>query len=151
MKNVFFLHVSWCLSNAVFKTCLHTNVLRFASPPAWRPISASVLASSTLFTPQLGATLPLQRMWTFILQTVKSEKMKKEKKEGVNYICCADLKSDKFTSYFCSAAPVWLGPTAGNHSGHRMWATCSCGCWTCVGGWCWSLVFQAADRRQAVD
>lgn len=38
--------------------------------PGWRPIPARVLASSTAFTPQLGATFAWQRMCTFILQTV---------------------------------------------------------------------------------
>lgn len=51
------------------KISLCTTELRLAIPSACRPISASLLASSTLLTPQLGATLPLQRMWTFILQT----------------------------------------------------------------------------------
>ena len=50
-------------------TRLLTRELRLDMPPGCSPISASLLASSTLFTPQLGATLPLQRMWTFILQT----------------------------------------------------------------------------------
>lgn len=48
---------------------LHTTELRLDSPPACSPISASLLANSTLLTPQFGATFPLQRMWTFILQT----------------------------------------------------------------------------------
>lgn len=51
------------------KISLCTTELRLEIPSACRPISASLLASSTLLTPQLGATLPLQRMWTFILQT----------------------------------------------------------------------------------
>lgn len=37
--------------------------------PGWRPIPARVLASSTAFTPQFGATFAWHRMCTFILHT----------------------------------------------------------------------------------
>lgn len=55
-----------------------TIELRFEIPSACRPISASLLASSRLLTPQLGATLVLQRMCTFILHTDESDKRRGE-------------------------------------------------------------------------
>lgn len=55
-----------------------TIELRFEIPSACRPISASLLASSRLLTPQLGATLVLQRMCTFILHTDEWDKRRGE-------------------------------------------------------------------------
>lgn len=66
--------------------CVFTIELRLVSPPGWRPISASLLASSTLLTPQFGATFPLQRIWTFILQTtyVKTQHTRWASQDNIN-------------------------------------------------------------------
>lgn len=66
--------------------CVFTIELSLVSPPGWRPISASLLASSTLLTPQFGATFPLQRIWTFILQTtdVKTQHTRWASQDNIN-------------------------------------------------------------------
>lgn len=64
-----FSNVAWWKDNGLNHGSRRTNELRLEIPSACSPISASLLASSRLLTPQLGATLVLQRMWTFILHT----------------------------------------------------------------------------------
>lgn len=76
-----------------------TTELRFVIPPACRPISARPLASSTLFTPQLGAMFPLQRMWTFILHTAEGEKRRQNE--------CGK----KSPTWWFGAAALVQGPT----------------------------------------
>lgn len=75
-----------------------TTELRFVIPPACRPISARPLASSTLFTPQLGAMFPLQRMWTFILHTGQGARNAGGRTEWVR---------QKSTRWWLGAAPTF--------------------------------------------
>lgn len=67
-KDILYL-VSWSNSSCSFhNSWVCTWEWRLLSLPGSKPISANLLASSALFTPQLGATFCSQRMCTFILQ-----------------------------------------------------------------------------------
>lgn len=51
-------------------------------------------------------------------------------------------------SYFYTEVLVALSPRARSHSDRRMWAPCSCECWTCVGCWFRSAALRSGGRGE---